>query len=56
VKTGKPAVDQVFDVGIFDYLNKYPDVAAVVNDAMAAVSTIQTAAVVQAYDSPESAL
>ena len=50
VKTGKPAVDHVFGVGIFDYLEKHADVAAVVNDAMTAVTTTQAAAVVEAYN------
>jgi hypothetical protein len=50
IKSGKPAVDHVFGVGIFDYLENHPDVAAVANDAMTAVTTTQAAAVVDAYD------
>jgi O-methyltransferase domain/Dimerisation domain len=50
IKSGKPAVDHVFGVGIFHYLEKHPDVAAVVNDAMTALTAAQAAAVVEAYN------
>jgi len=50
IKSGNPAVDHVFGVGIFDYLEKHPDVAAVVNDGMTAVTAAQAAAVVEAYN------
>jgi SAM-dependent methyltransferase len=50
IKSGKPAVDHVFGVGIFDYLETHPDVAAVVNDGMTAVSAAQAAAVMEAYN------
>lgn len=50
VKSGKPAVDHVFGVGIFEYMEQHPEVAAVVNDAMTAVTAAQAAAVVEAYN------
>ena len=53
VRTGKPAADYVFGTDIFDYLAKHPDVAAVVNDAMTAISTTDSPAVVEAYDFSE---
>jgi predicted O-methyltransferase YrrM len=42
-------VDHVFGVGIFDYMKDHPDVAAVLNDGMTAVTLAQAAAVVDAY-------
>lgn len=48
--TGLSAVDHVFGMGAFDYLAKHPDVAAVVNDAMTAMTTTESSAVVEAYD------
>ena len=50
VRTGKPAADYVFGTGIFDYLAKHPDVAAVVNAAMTAITATDAPAVVEAYD------
>jgi len=50
IKSGQPAVDHVFGVGIFDYLKEHPDVAAVLNDGMTAVSAAHAVAVVEAYD------
>ena len=50
VRTGRPAVDHVFGMGIFDYLAEHADVAAVVNDAMTAVTTTESTAVAAAYD------
>lgn len=50
IKSGQPAVDHVFGVGIFDYLEQHPDVAAVVNDGMTAVSAAHAAAVIEAYN------
>jgi predicted O-methyltransferase YrrM len=49
VKSGRPAVDHVFGVGIFDYLANHPDAAAVVNDGMTAVTAAQATAVLEAY-------
>ena len=50
VRTGMPAADHVFGMGLFDYVAKHPDVAAVLNDAMTAVTTAESPAVVEAYD------
>jgi predicted O-methyltransferase YrrM len=50
VRTGKPAFDHVFGAPIFDYLARDPDTAAILNEAMTSVSTVDAAAVVQAYD------
>jgi len=49
IKSGRPGVDRVFGVGIFDYMKDRPDVAGVLNDGMTAVSAAQAAAVVDAY-------
>jgi predicted O-methyltransferase YrrM len=49
IKSGNPGVDHVFGVGIFDYMKDHPDVAAVLNDGMTAVTLAQAAAVVDAY-------
>jgi hypothetical protein len=50
IRTGTPAADHVFGMGLFDYVAKHPDVGAVLNDAMTAVTTAESAAVVEAYD------
>lgn len=50
VRTGRPAVDHIFGMALFDYLATHADVAAVVNDAMTAVTTTEATAVVDAYD------
>ena len=50
VRTGLPAADHVFGMGAFDYVARHPDVAAVVNDAMTAMTTTESPAVVEAYD------
>jgi hypothetical protein len=50
VRTGRAAVDHIFGMGIFDYLAEHAEVAAVVNDAMTAVTTTESTAVVEAYD------
>jgi hypothetical protein len=50
VRTGKPAFAHVFGAPIFDYLARDPEAAGVLNEAMTSVSTVDAAAVVQAYD------
>jgi hypothetical protein len=50
VRTGRPAFDHVFGTGIFDYIAKHPDAAAVLNDAMTALSTTESIAIAEAYD------
>jgi SAM-dependent methyltransferase len=50
VRTGEPAFDRIFGMGAFDYMSAHPDVAAIFNDAMTAVSMMETMAVVAAYD------
>lgn len=52
IRTGMPAADHVFGMGAFDYVAKHPDVAAVVNDAMTAMTSTESPAVVAAYDFP----
>ncbi len=50
VRTGQPAFDHVFGMRSFDYLATHPDVAAIVNDAMTAVTTTESTSIVKAYD------
>ena len=50
VRSGKPAFDHVFGMGIFDYMTKHPDAAAITNDAMTAVSTTESLLIAEAYD------
>lgn len=50
VRTGRPAFDYVFGMRSFDYLAKHPDAAAIVNDAMTAVTTTESTSIVKAYD------
>ena len=50
VRTGRSAFDHVFGTGIFDYIGEHPDAAAVLNDAMTALSTTESTAIAEAYD------
>jgi len=50
VKTGMPAFDHVFNVPIFDYLSGNPEVAAVFDDAMTSISSVEARATSDAYD------
>jgi O-methyltransferase domain/Dimerisation domain len=50
VQTGKPAFDHVFGMGVFDYLANNPNVAAIGNDAMTALTSTESTAIVAAYD------
>lgn len=53
VRTGTPAFVHIFGVRSFDYYAEHPDVAAIVNDAMTAVTTKETTAIIAAYDFPK---
>jgi hypothetical protein len=50
VRTGEPAFDQVFGMPIFEYFGKIPEPAAVFDAAMTSISTLESSAVVAAYD------
>ena len=50
VRTGTPAFVHIFGMRSFDYYTQHPDVAAIVNDAMTAVTTTESTAIVTAYD------
>jgi SAM-dependent methyltransferase len=50
VRTGEPAFDQVFAMPVFEYFAKVPEAAAVFDAAMTSISTLESKAVVAAYD------
>jgi hypothetical protein len=50
VRTGEPAFDRVFDMPIFEYFAQMPESAAVFDAAMTSISTLESKAVVAAYD------
>lgn len=50
VRTGEPAFDHVFGMPVFEYFAKMPESAAVFDAAMTSVSTLESKAVVAAYD------
>src|SRR5262245_24675479 len=50
VRTGKAAFDHVFDTALFSYLTEHLEAAAIFNEAMTSVSTMDAAAVLKAYD------
>ena len=50
VRDGRPAFDQVFGEGVFDYLGKHPDEAATFDAGMTGFSQQAAAAVLKAYD------
>lgn len=50
VRTGEPAFDHVFATPIFEYYAKMPESAAVFDAAMTSISTLESKAVVAAYD------
>jgi len=49
VRTGMPAFDHVFDMPLFEYLSRTPDVAAVFDGAMTSISAAEARAVTAAY-------
>jgi len=50
VRTGKPAMEQVYGAPIFEYLKQRPEEAQIFNDAMSDLSTIDSPAVAEAYN------
>ncbi len=50
VRTGEPAFDHVFTMPIVEYFAKMPESAAVFDAAMTSISTLESRAVVAAYD------
>jgi hypothetical protein len=50
VRTGKPAMEQVYGAPIFEYLKQHPEEAQIFNDAMSALSMIDSPAVAEAYN------
>jgi hypothetical protein len=50
VKTGRPAFDHVYGLGIFPYLTQDAESARVFNESMTAFSVRDAAAVIDAYD------
>ncbi len=50
VRTGEPALDHVFGMPVFEYLAKMPEAAAVFDAAMTSISTLESKAVLAAYD------
>jgi hypothetical protein len=50
VRTGEPAFDHAFGMPVFEYFAKMPEAAAVFDSAMTSVSTLESKAVIAAYD------
>jgi hypothetical protein len=50
IRTGKPSVDKVYGMPIFEYMAKHPEEAAIFNGAMTSISAIDSPAVAAAYD------
>jgi hypothetical protein len=50
VRTGNPAMQQIYGVPVFDYLKQHPEEAQIFNDAMSALSMIDSPAVAEAYN------
>lgn len=50
VRTGEPAFDHVFGMPIFEYFAKTPESGAVFDAAMTSISSLESRAVVAAYD------
>ena len=50
IRTGKPSIDKVYGMPIFEYMGKHPEEAAIFNGAMTAISSIDSPAVAAAYD------
>ncbi len=49
VRTGKTAVDKVYGKPVFQYFQEHPEDASVFNEAMTAISTIDSPSVAEAY-------
>ena len=50
LRTGEPGAEKALGMGVFDYLGKHPDQAALFNEAMVGVHGDEPAAVAKAYD------
>lgn len=50
IRTGKPSVDEVYGMPIFEYMSRHPEEAAIFNGAMSSLSAIDSPAVAAAYD------
>jgi hypothetical protein len=50
VRTGKPAMEQIYGLPIFEFLKQHPDEAQIFNDAMTEFSMIDAPAVAEAYN------
>ena len=50
VETGKPAADKLRGMSVFEYAERNPDVAQVINDGMTCVSTLENPPILAAYD------
>ena len=50
LQTGKPAMDKVFGMGIFDYLAQHPAEAALFSESMVGIHGAEPPAVAAAYD------
>jgi hypothetical protein len=50
VRTGKPALEQIYGAPVFEYLKQNPAQGQIFNDAMTELSMIDSPAVAEAYD------
>jgi O-methyltransferase domain/Dimerisation domain len=50
VKTGKQALDQIYGMHVFEFMKQNPEEAQIFNDAMTALSMIDSPAVAEAYN------
>jgi hypothetical protein len=50
VRTGKQAIDQIYGAPVFEYMQQHPEEGRIFNDAMTAISMIDSPAVADAYN------
>lgn len=50
VKTGKPAFDDVFGMGVFEYFKSHPEDAEIFENSMSSFSFSEERAILEAYD------
>jgi hypothetical protein len=50
VRTGKQAIDQIYGAPVFEYMQQNPEEGRIFNDAMTAISMIDSPAVADAYN------
>jgi len=50
VRTGKPALEQIYGTSTFEFFKQHPEEAQLFNDAMTGISAIDSPAVAEAYD------